>query len=98
MALVSIITSAYNCRNTIKGTYDSVLLQTFKDLEWIIVDDCSKDDSFSFIKELAKVDKRIVVLQTPKNGGSAVARNIVIKHSNSKNSIMYIMNHKDLIG
>lgn len=41
MALVSIITPAYNCKNTIKGTYDSVLSQTYKDWEWIIVDDCS---------------------------------------------------------
>lgn len=40
MALVSIITPAFNCRNTIKGTYDSVLSQTFKDRERIIVDDC----------------------------------------------------------
>lgn len=84
MALVSIITPAYNCRNTIKGTYDSVLSQTFKDWEWIIVDDCSKDDSFSFIKELAKNEPRIIVLQTPKNGGSAVARNMALKRASGR--------------
>ena len=84
MALVSIITPAYNCRNTIKGTYDSVLSQTVKDWEWIIVDDCSKDDSFSFVKELAKTEPRIIVLQTPKNGGSAVARNIALKHASGR--------------
>ena len=84
MALVSIITPAYNCRNTISETHDSVLSQTFKDWEWIIVDDCSKDDSFSFVKELVKNEPRIVVLQTPKNGGSAVARNIALKHANGR--------------
>ena len=84
MALVSIITPAYNCRNTIKGTYDSVLSQTFKDWEWIIVDDCSKDDSFSFIQELAKNEPRIIVLQTSENGGSAVARNIALKHASGR--------------
>ena len=84
MTLVSIITPAYNCKNTIKGTYDSVLSQTFKDWEWIIVDDCSKDDSFSLLKELEKKEKRIIVLQTPKNGGSAAARNIALKHATGK--------------
>ena len=84
MALVSIITPAYNCRDTIKGTYDSVLSQTFKDWEWIIVDDCSKDDSFSFFKELAKNEPRIIVLQTPKNGNSSVARNIALEHAGGR--------------
>ena len=84
MALVSIITPAYNCKNTIKATYDSVLSQTFNDFEWIIVDDCSKDDSFSLLKELEKKEKRIIVLQTPKNGGSAAARNIALKHATGK--------------
>ena len=84
MALVSIITPAYNCKNTIKETYDSVLSQTFKDYEWIIVDDCSTDGSYEYVKELTKDDKRIKVLQTPKNGGSAIARNIGLKHATGR--------------
>ena len=84
MALVSIITPAYNCRSTIKATFDSVLSQTFFDWEWIIVDDCSKDDSFSYLKELTKDEARITVLQTPKNGGSAVARNIGLRHAKGR--------------
>ena len=84
MTLVNIITPAYNCRNTIKKTYDSVLSQTFKDWEWIIVDDCSTDGSFEYIKELTKGDSRIIVLQTPKNGGSAAARNIGLKHASGR--------------
>ena len=82
--LVSIITAAYNCRNTITDTFNSVISQTFSDFEWIIVDDCSKDDSFSFLKELAKKDSRIKVFKTPKNGGSAVARNIALKESSGR--------------
>lgn len=84
MALVSIITPAYKCRNTIEETYKSVLAQTFSDWEWIVVDDCSGDDSFSFIKELTKGDKRVTVLQTPKNGGTAVARNVGLKHASGR--------------
>jgi len=84
MALVSIITPAYKCRNTIEETYKSVLAQTFSDWEWIVVDDCSIDGSFEYIKELTKDDKRVAVLQTPKNGGSAVARNIGLKHAKGR--------------
>ena len=59
MSLVSIITQAYNCKCTIKVTCDSVLSQTFKDFEWIILDDCSKDDSFVNLKELEKSMYRV---------------------------------------
>lgn len=38
--------------------------------EWIVVDDCSTDDSFSYIKNLTKDDYRITVLRTNKNGGN----------------------------
>ena len=64
--LVSIIAPAYNCKETIKDTFDSALSQAYHNWEWIIVDDCSKDDSFLFIKELVKNKPRIAVLQTPK--------------------------------
>ena len=84
MALVSIITPAYNCKNTIKGTYDSVLSQTFSNWEWIVVDDCSSDESFSYVKELTKGNSRVTVLQTPKNGGTAIARNIGLKHARGR--------------
>lgn len=82
--IVSIITPAYNSKITIKETYYSVLSQLFSGWEWIIVDDCSNDGSFEYIKELTNKDKRITVLQTPKNGGSAVARNIGLKHATGR--------------
>ena len=82
--LVSIITPAYNCKKTIKDTFDSALSQTYQNWEWIIVDDCSKDGSFEYLKELTKDDKRIRVFQTEKNGGSAVARNIGLKHAKGR--------------
>lgn len=81
---ITIITPAYKCRNTIEKTYKSVLAQTFSDWEWIVVDDCSPDDSFSYIKELTKNDNRVKVLQTLKNGGTAVARNIGLKHASGR--------------
>ena len=84
MMTISIITPSYNSKRTIKHTFDSVLTQTFSDWEWIIVDDCSTDDSFEYIKELIKNDKRITLLQTSKNSGAAVARNIGLKHASGR--------------
>ena len=84
MPTVSIITPAYKCKEIIKATYESVVAQTFLDWEWIVVDDCSPDDSFSFIKELVKDNNKVIVLQTTKNSGTAVARNIGLKNANGR--------------
>ena len=75
MPLVSIITPAYNCKNAIEDTVNSVLSQTFKDFEWIIVDDCSNDGSIDYLKTLKNKDERIKVIFSERNGGSAAARN-----------------------
>ena len=79
MPLLSIITPAYNCKNAIEKTVNSVLSQTFKDFEWIIIDDCSTDGSIEFLKNLLNKDKRIKVIFSEKNGGSAAARNKGLK-------------------
>lgn len=84
MPTVSIITPVYNSKNTIYQTFGSVLSQTFSDWEWIVVDDCSLDDSFSYIKELTKDEPRVMVLQTSKNSGTAVARNIGLRHASGR--------------
>ena len=82
--MISVVTPAYNCKRCIKETYESVLSQTFSYWQWIIVDDHSTDDSFEYIKELTKNDDRIIVLQTPKNSGTAVARNVGLKHATGR--------------
>lgn len=84
MPTVSIITPAYKCKETIEATYESVVGQTFLDWEWIVMDDCSPDDSFSFVKELVKDNSKIIVLQTPKNSETAVARSIGLKHASGR--------------
>lgn len=95
MPLVSIITPAYNCRNTIKETYSSVLSQSFSDWEWIIVDDCSTDGSFDYLKELTKNDNRIRVIKAEKNGGTASARNIALR--NAKGRYITFLDSDDIL-
>lgn len=82
--VISVITPAYNSEVFIKETIQSVLDQTYSDWEMIIVDDRSKDDTVSLIKEMQDKDARIRLIELEKNSGSAVARNTAIEHSNGR--------------
>lgn len=81
---VTIITPVFNGKDYLKETIQSVVSQTHSSWEWIIIDDCSTDGSFEFIKELTLEDNRIVVLQMPKNSGTAAARNLGLKHARGR--------------
>lgn len=75
--LVSIITPTYNSSKYLAETIDSVLNQSYKNWEWIIVDDCSDDGTQQTIAEASKLDSRIKHLSTTTNsGGPATPRNI----------------------
>lgn len=80
MPKVSIIIPTYNSSKFIKRTIGSVLSQTFRDWELIIVDDCSKDSTELAVREFTKFDKRIKFFKTPENsGGPATPKNIGIE-------------------
>ncbi len=78
--LVSIITPCYNGEKYIKETIDSVLAQSYKNWEMIIVDDGSKDHSAEIVQEYEKKDSRIQLVQQ-ENAGSAAARNNGIRRA-----------------
>ena len=80
--VVSIITPCYNAAKYIEETIKSVLSQTFTNWEWLIIDDCSSDNSAEIIKKFKNNDARIRYFKTPSNTGSpAIPRNIGIEHS-----------------
>ena len=70
----SIIIPVYNVENTLKRCLESVINQTYKNLEIICVNDGSKDKSLEILREYEKKDNRIIVIDK-KNGGLASARN-----------------------
>jgi glycosyltransferase involved in cell wall biosynthesis len=76
--LVSIITPNYNSEKFISETIKSVLNQTYKNWEMIIVDDVSTDKSIEIITSFCKQDARIQLHQLPENSGAAIARNKAI--------------------
>jgi glycosyltransferase involved in cell wall biosynthesis len=61
--LVTILTASYNCGNYLSQAIESVLKQTYTNWELIIVDDCSKDNSYEIAKEYANKDSRIKLLK-----------------------------------
>ncbi len=73
-ALVSIIIPVYNLENYIANCLDSILNQTYKNLEIICVDDGSKDGSAEIIRSYAENDSRIVYIYQ-ENAGVSAARN-----------------------
>jgi glycosyltransferase involved in cell wall biosynthesis len=78
--LVSVIIPAYNAEKFIGVTLDSVLAQTYKNIEILVVDDGSTDRTVDIVQRRALEDKRITLLRQ-KNQGVAAARNLAIRHS-----------------
>ena len=79
MPQVSIITPYYNSKRYFDAAFKSVLSQTYQDWEWIVVDDCSTDGSHDYLVNLSKKDKRIKIVFSKTNVGTAGSRNIALK-------------------
>lgn len=75
---VSVVMPAYNAAATIEASMRSVLAQTHADVELVVVDDGSRDDSWERVRGIADGDARVVALRQP-NGGVAAARNTGIE-------------------
>jgi glycosyltransferase involved in cell wall biosynthesis len=74
---VSAVIPAYNAASFIGEALGSVFEQTRVPDEIIVVDDCSTDNTVQIVRSFA--DKRVKLLSTPKNSGSAIARNLAIQ-------------------
>lgn len=72
--LVSVIVPVYNAQQTLGRCVNSILSQTFRDLELILVDDGSTDDSLQICRNWAALDGRVRVIRQD-NGGVSRARN-----------------------
>ena len=77
--LISIIIPCYNIEKYIEKCIESIEKQTYKDIEIIVVDDCSKDGTLDKLKELQEKYSNLQVYQNDKNRGAAYSRNFAMK-------------------
>jgi teichuronic acid biosynthesis glycosyltransferase TuaG len=77
-SLVTVITPVYNSSSYLRQCIESVLSQTYKNFEYIIVDDSSTDESSSIISEYSVKDSRIRVVRSQTNQGVSHARNMAL--------------------
>jgi len=80
---ISIVVPVYNCHDYLEKCLDSLIHQTYQNLEIVLVDDGSKDDSGAICDRYAIKDKRIKVIHQ-ENGGVAIARNVGVKNTSGK--------------
>ena len=80
MTKISVVVPVYNVENELERCVKSICNQTYKNLEIILVNDGSTDNSGKICDEFAKKDKRIKVIHQ-KNGGMAAARKAGFKMS-----------------
>ncbi|MBC8123391.1 MAG: glycosyltransferase [Gemmatimonadaceae bacterium] len=78
--LVSVVIPAYNAVAYIGATLDSVLSQTYENIEVLVVDDGSQDRTLAVIEAYCRKDGRVILLRQP-NLGVAAARNLAIQAS-----------------
>ena len=74
MSKISIIIPMYNAKEYIARCLESVINQSFNNIEIIIVNDGSTDESLEICKKYGEVDERIIILNK-RNSGVSVARN-----------------------
>lgn len=76
--LVSILMPAYNSAETIGYALESLRKQTYQDIEVIVVDDASSDDTASLVSAFSASDPRFRLVSLEKNSGAFVARNVAL--------------------
>jgi hypothetical protein len=79
--LVSVLMTAYQAEDRIASAIGSLLQQTYRNLEVIVVDDASTDGTGQLVQALAAADARVKYLRLPRNVGTYVAKSIGLRHA-----------------
>ena len=77
--LISVLLSVYNDDKNIKKSIDSILSQSYKNIELLVIDDCSSDKTYEIINEIT--DSRIRIFRNKKNQGLTKSLNTLVKAS-----------------
>ena len=77
--LISVLLSVYNDDKNIKTSIDSILSQSYKNIELLVMDDCSTDKTYDILKDIK--DRRLRIFRNKDNQGLTKSLNILIKKS-----------------
>lgn len=96
MPKVSVIMAVYNTENQdiLEKAVDSVLMQTYADLEFVICDDASTDNTRDLLKRITKKDRRVKLIFNKTNRKAGYARNNCIR--NAKGNYIAVMDADDI--
>lgn len=83
MGIISIIIPVYNAENSLTQSIESVLTQSFDDIELILIDDGSVDKSSKIIDKYASKNEKVIAIHQP-NKGVSKARNVGIEKASGK--------------
>lgn len=86
---ISVIMPAFNAAPFIATALRSLLAQTWRNLEILVVDDCSSDDTAAIVTALAATDERVRLIRQAQNRGAYAARNAALPHASGD----FITNH-----
>lgn len=78
---VSVIIPVFKAADTLPIALNSLLAQSWKHLQIIVVDDCSPDNTYEVARSFAEQDARVIVLRQEKNQGAYAARNLGLLHA-----------------
>lgn len=81
---VSTLVPVYNARKFLPEMVESLRMQTYKNHEVILVDDCSSDESYAYLKEVEEKDKRFRVFQNEINSGPSATINKAAQYANGE--------------
>lgn len=93
--LVSIFTPTYNREKLLRKVYNSLLNQTVKDFEWIIVDDGSTDNTEEVVNGFMKENKIPIIFRKQTNSGKHIAINLGVSVANGK--LFFIVDSDDFL-
>lgn len=92
--LVSVVMTAYNAAEWIEAAIDSILVQSWQNLEVIVVDDASTDETAKIICSVVRRDSRVQLLGLKSNSGTYVAKNQGI--SKARGEVLTFMDSDDI--
>ncbi|HEB9332197.1 TPA: glycosyltransferase family 2 protein [Campylobacter coli] len=82
--MISVVMATFNREAYVSDSIESILKQTYSDFEFIIIDDCSSDNTYHIVKKYASKDQRIVLLKNESNKGLIYSLNKGLQKAKGK--------------